>query len=292
VLWFGSPHGPYSGLPEDVARYAQVPKETLRHRFAEITAMDRAIGAFRQALRQLGVAENTLVWYNSDNGLPPEHKGESFDGDWRGNKGTVYEGGLRVPAIIEWPAVIRQPRTSRVPCVTSDIFPTILDLLQLQSSRPDRPLDGLSLRTLIVNDTMKERPQPIGFWRYNSQGERNNGRWIDVELARGTTPTTRQANIDFLNYKHPVAKTADFGGDAAWTDNRFKLYVGEGRAPAKEGKKAKANARGGLELFDLLADPKEEKNIAADHPAVVQRMLAQLHDWQRSVERSLSGADY
>ena len=72
VIWFGSPHGPYSGTPADVALYSGVAKEELRHRFAEITAMDRAIGQFRATLRELGVAGNTLVWFNSDNGLPPE----------------------------------------------------------------------------------------------------------------------------------------------------------------------------------------------------------------------------
>jgi arylsulfatase A-like enzyme len=293
VIWFGSPHGPYSSTAEDLARYAAVGKETLRARFAEITAMDRAIGQFRGTLRTLGVADQTLVWFNSDNGLPREHKGESFDGNWRGAKGEVYEGGLRVPGVIEWPAVIRQPRSSIVPAVTSDIFPTVLDLLGLKHPRRERPLDGVSLRSLLIDGTMRERPSPIGFWRYNSGSERTNGRWIDVELARGTTPTTRNPAIDFLNYKHPVAKTSDFGGDAAWTDNRYKLVLSEGRRAAKKGAKAgKADPAGGPELFDLLADPKEEKNLAADHPEIVQRMTQQLHAWQRSVERSLSGADY
>ena len=281
VLWFGSPHGPYSGTTPDVARYQHVPQDDLRRRYAEITAMDRAIGMFRDTLRKLGVAGNTLVWFNSDNGLPREHKPHGYDGGWRGAKGEVYEGGLRVPGIIEWPDVIRAPRRSSMPVVTSDIFPTLLDLVQLASSDPQRPIDGISLRRLIVDGTMNERPSPIGFWRYPAAGERNNGRWIEAELARGTTPTTRNPAIDFLNFKHPIAKTEDFGGDAAWTDNRFKLVVTEARRGADRS-----------ELFDLVADPKEQKNLAAAHPDVVQRMTTQLHTWQRSVERSLSGADY
>lgn len=282
ILWFGSPHGPYSATEDDVARYAGVKNEEMRRRFAEITAMDRAIGQFRQKLRSLGVADHTLVWFNSDNGLPGEHKEHTFDGGWRGAKGTIYEGGLRVPGLVEWPAVIRQPRTSNVPCVTSDIFPTILDLLQLKSPDPARPIDGISLKPLLVENRMNERPSPIGFWRYPANTERDNERWIPVELARGTTPTTRNPAIDFTNYKHPVAKTKDFGGDAAWTDNRYKLVTGE----ARRGSAART------ELFDLVADPKEQNDISARHPDVVRRMTAQLHEWQRSVERSLSGADY
>ena len=288
VIWFGSPHGPYSGKPEDVALYSKVPNEDMRRRFAEITAMDRAIGTYRQALRSLGVADTTLLWFNSDNGIPIPNEQDSFNGGWRGTKGTVYEGGLRVPAIIEWPAVIKTPRTSSAACVTSDILPTVLDFLGLKHPAPQRPIDGISLRPLIAGDSMKERPSPIGFWKYASQGESQNGRWVSEERSRGTTPTTKQANILFNNFKHPVAKTTDFGGEAAWTDTRFKLVVAEGRAGAK--KKATSNA--GVQLFDLTADPKETTDIAARHPDVVQRMRAELAAWQRSVERSLSGADY
>jgi hypothetical protein len=291
ILWFGSPHGPYSGLPEDVAAYAAVPDEELRRRYAEITALDRALGDFRRTLRELGAAENTLLWYNSDNGLPGEHKGASYDGGWRGAKGSVFEGGLRVPGLVEWPAVIRTPRRSAVPTVTSDIFPTVLDLLGLPA--PARPLDGVSLRRLLVDGTLAERPQPIGFWRYPVQRERGNPRWIDAELARGTTPTTRNPAIDFLNYRHPVARTEDFGGEAAWTDNRFKLHVADSaEAGGKAGAKRKVRAGAGVELFDLLADPREERDVSAEHPAVAARMLRELHAWQRSVEVSLTGADY
>lgn len=287
VVHFGSPHDPYSARPEDVALYSHLP-EPISRRFAEITAMDRAIGTMRTALRELGVRDDTLVWFNSDNGItwegiPESQRKDLFNGAWRGKKGEIYEGGLLVPGIIEWPRVVRTPRTSSVRCVTSDILPTMLDLLGLQHPAPQRPLDGISLKRLIVDDTMAERPSPIGFWKYASQGESRNGRWISEELSRGTTPTTRNPAIDFLNYKHPVAKTSDFGGEAAWTSYRYKLVVGEGRR-AKSGPRA--------ELYDLRADPNETSDLAERHPDIVRRMTDELHAWQRSVERSLSGADY
>ncbi len=281
VVWFGSPHGPYSGTPADLALYPRVPKEEMRARFAEITAMDRAIGTFRAELRRLGVADQTLLWFNSDNGIPIADEADSFNGGWRGRKGEVYEGGLRVPAIIEWPAVITAPRTSNVACVTSDILPTVLDFLGLTHPSPTRPLDGISLRPLIGAGTMLARPTPIGFWRYNSQGENKNARWVAEDLSRGTTPTTKQANILFNNFKHPIAKTKDFGGHAAWTENRYKLVTGQGRKGPPT-----------TELFDLSIDPKETRDIAAQNPEIVKRLQTDLTSWQRSVERSLSGADY
>jgi arylsulfatase A-like enzyme len=288
MVHFGSPHDPYSGKPEDTARYAKL-GPPIGHRFAEITAMDRAIGTFRDALRDLNVRDHTLLWFKSDNGItwegiPPEQRDQLFNAGWRGKKGDLYEGGVLVPAVIEWPAVIRSPRTSAVRSVTSDILPTLLDLLGLKHPAPQRPLDGISLKPLIVDGTMTERPSPIGFWKYASQGEAQNGRWISEELSRGTTPTTRNPGILFQNYKHPVARTHDFGGEAAWTDNRYKLVLGEGRRGGK------GDAR--VELYDLLADPRETNDLSARHPDIVKRMTEQLHAWQRSVERSLSGADY
>ncbi|HEX3870769.1 MAG TPA: sulfatase-like hydrolase/transferase [Pirellulales bacterium] len=280
VVWFGSPHGPYSGLKKDLDLYPDAPNDEMRARFAEITAMDRAIGEFRDALRKRDVANNTLLWFNSDNGIPVGNEKLSFNGGWRGKKGDVYEGGLLVPAVIEWPDVIREPRQSSVHCVTSDIFPTVLDFLGLHSPDPKRPIDGISLRNLIASDTMRERPSPIGFWKYPIAGEKKNPRYMDEELTRGTTPTSKNPAIDFTNYRHPVARTSDFGGEAAWTDNRYKLVVSEN---AKREKTA---------LFDLIDDPKEEHDIADEHPKVVKAMTSQLHEWQRSVERSLSGEDY
>lgn len=288
VIDFGSPHDPYSGKQEDVAPYANLGRE-IGGRFAEIAAMDRAIGMYRSALDELNARVNTLVWFNSDNGIswegiPAPQQNDLFNGGWRGHKESLYEGGLLVPAVIEWPAAIKAPRQSSVPCVTSDILPTVLDLLGLTHPAPQRPLDGISLKSLIVDGTMAERPSPIGFWKYAAQDEKNNGRWIPEELSRGTTPTTRNPGILFQNFTHPVPRTADFGGEAAWTDSRYKLLV---RRSGQSG-----GARETAELYDLFADPREATDIASRHPDIVRRMTAELRTWQRSVERSLSGADY
>lgn len=282
VIHFGSPHDPYSGLPEDVALYEKLGAE-IAGRFAEITAMDRAIGTFRTALQTMGLRENTLVWFNSDNGItqegiPEAQRPSLFNGYWRGKKGDLYEGGLRVPAIIEWPARIATPRSSSAVCVTSDILPTLIDLLELKYPDPRRPLDGISLKTLLIGGSWDARPSPVGFWRYAAQPEKNNERWLTEEESRGTTPTTRNPAIPFLNFKHPVAKTENFSGEAAWMENRYKLIVSQNGAAH--------------ELYDLQADPGETRDISNLHPEIVSRMTKALQTWQRSVERSLTGADY
>ena len=282
TLWFGSPHSPYRALPEDAALYREVPGADLANRFAEITAMDRALGGFRQWLRDRGVARNTLVWFTSDNGItvegiPEDQRGGLYNGRLRGRKGSLYEGGLRVPGIVEWPAIIAEPRRTSVPAVTTDMFLTLLGLLDLEHPDPDRPLDGMDLSPLILDNSMESRPEPVGFWRFARSSEVGNQRWMDPELTRGTTPTTRNPGIDFVNFRHPVARTEDFGGVAAWLDGRYKLIRTASRKP---------------ELYDLNADPYERRDLADRMPRRAATMLRRLEAWQRSVERSLTGADY
>ena len=282
TLWFGSPHSPYRALPEDAALYADVEGRDLANRFAEITAMDRALGRFRQALRDSGEAEDTLLWYMSDNGvtvegIPTDQRAGLFNGGWRGHKGALYEGGLRVPGIIEWPAVVKRPFTTDVRAVTTDVLATILDLLDLEHPDPGRPSDSVSLAALIQGKSHSVRRGAIGFWKYDRQSETDNERWLDPALTRGTTPTTRNPGIDFVNFKHPVAKTKDFGGTAAWMESRFKLVRKGSEAP---------------ELYDLLDDPSEQRDLAGEHRGRVASMQSAMEDWQRSVERSLAGLDY
>ncbi len=282
TLWFGSPHSPYRGLAPFMNLYVEVPGEVLRNRFAEITAMDRALGRFREALRAMGEADDTLLWFTSDNGItvegiPDEQRADLYNGGWRGHKGDLYEGGLRVPAIVEWPAVIREARATAAPAVTTDIFATVLGLLGLEHPDPERPLDGADLSALLRGEPLRERPEPIGFWRYDRRSEAENPRWMDASLTRGTTPTTRNPGIDFVNFRHPVAKTRDFGGVAAWTENRYKIVRFDSQAP---------------ELYDIVADPYEQRDLASEKPKLARRMVAALEAWQRSVERSLTGADY
>jgi len=112
----------------------------------EIVGIDRSIGVLRKGLRDLGIHRETLVWYCSDNG------GLDIDadavGNLRGHKGDLYEGGIRVPGIIEWPGHI-QSQVTDFPASTMDIMPTIVDVLNL----PDDSLlgvhDGESIAALF-----------------------------------------------------------------------------------------------------------------------------------------------
>lgn len=297
VVWFGSPHEPYSGLPEDLALYDALPesladrrvrltsnetggptrrplREVLRERYAEITAMDRAIGRLRDALAAMGTRDNTLLWYCGDNGTPSSGAAAT---PLRGLKGGLYEGGIRVPGVIEWPARIESPRVTQVCSVTSDISPTLCAIAGAKA--PDRPLDGIDVSGLF-DGSMTRRPEPIEFWLFNrsSRGEP----WIEASLQQGTTPLVKLMRgiptRNFVNNHHPEIREADYSGARAIIDNRYKMVV---RGDPET-----------VELFDLVDDPGEQRNIAGHEEAMVERLSAELREWRTSVLNSLTGRDY
>lgn len=161
VVWFGSPHVPHQALPADKASYSSLPEGDQNY-YGEITAVDRSVGRLRAALRELKVADNTILWYCSDNGGAA---GPKSTGNLRGSKGTMWEGGLRVPGIVEWPARIPTPFVSDTPCSTLDIYPTLLEATGAVAQSQVQPLDGLSLIPIFDRKT-ESRSKPIPFWNH------------------------------------------------------------------------------------------------------------------------------
>lgn len=158
VIWYGSPHSPFRASEEDGAPFGDLAEKS-RHHYGELAAMDRSLGALRAGLRELGVAENTLLWFNSDNGGLPEVTPSSV-APLRGFKNSMYEGGLRVPAVVEWPARIEAGRVTSYPAGTVDIYPTVAEVAGLEAS--PLPGDGVSLVPLFDEEIERRKP-PLGF---------------------------------------------------------------------------------------------------------------------------------
>lgn len=159
VVWFGTPHSPFKALEPDRKAFESLPAPSANH-YGELAALDRSIGTLRKKLRDLKIADETLLVFCSDNGGLPKIKPDTVGG-LRGNKGSVYEGGLRVPGIIEWPAVIK-PRITSYPASTLDLFPTVADLLGLPDSVFVKPIDGISLKPLLTTE-IAQRTNPLLF---------------------------------------------------------------------------------------------------------------------------------
>lgn len=275
VVWFGSPHSPHRAVKEDLVHYAAAGKSN--HWAAEITGLDRAVGKLRQSLRDLDIHENTLFWYCSDNG---GLKTESSGG--RAKKGSIYEGGLRVPGIIEWPAVIKKPRVTSLPSATYDIYPTLLEIVGVKMDNQP-PLDGVSLKTLIDGDKMK--PRPLGFWDHPTGGIGTpSAKWMAELLAaqKAGDPVGDKSKLRMdagkIKQQYPEDK---FAGHAAWNDWPWKLH----HIAGKGGKEK-------VELYNLEKDPMEKKNVADKNADRTTKMQSELNTWLAAVTRSLNGKDY
>lgn len=177
VIWFHAPHLPCVASKEDTDNYAAAdPKLDGLHLnyYGCVTALDRAVGKLRGRLRKLGVAGNTLVAFCSDNGPEGNQNAPGRQGHFKGRKRSLYEGGVRVPSLLEWPARIKPGTSSKVATCTVDYFPTILDLLGIEMP-DDRPLDGISLVPLFEG-RLESRPSPLGF-HIRGQAAWHDGVW-------------------------------------------------------------------------------------------------------------------
>ncbi len=172
AIWFHAPHSPVVGGPEYRKRYSDHPVPH-QHYYACVTELDEQVGRLRMKLRELGVEENTLLAFCSDNGPArqghKEHVGSA--GPLKGFKVSLWEGGIRVPGVIEWPGRIKPGRTEFA-AVTSDYLPTIAELVGVE------PLELLDGRSLVpaFDGKLRKRVEPIGFQSQNQQA------WIDGDL--------------------------------------------------------------------------------------------------------------
>ncbi len=165
VIWFHSPHAPVVAGPAHRDMYGRFSAGE-QHYYGCLTAMDEQIGRLRQELRALGAAGNTMLWYCADNGPAGEtHFAGNYRGSTRGLRGrkhSLFEGGIRVPGLLEWPDRVKPGRATSIPCSTCDYLPTVLDILGAPTEYQREPIDGISLATLI-DGKMTERSRPIAF---------------------------------------------------------------------------------------------------------------------------------
>lgn len=164
TIWFCEPHDPVVAGPKYRAMYKQY-SEGEQHYYGCLTAMDEQIGRLRAKLRDLGIADNTMVWFCSDNG-PEGRTGtkgtfRGSTGGLQGRKRSLFNGGLCVPALLEWPGHVPAGLVADMPCSTLDYLPTVKQVIGFKM--PDnRPIDGISLVPLI-NGKMTIRPKPMPF---------------------------------------------------------------------------------------------------------------------------------
>lgn len=235
------------------------------------------MGRLRAGLAELNVAENTVLWYCSDNGAIPL----GSTGRRRGQKGTLYEGGVRVPGLLEWPTRIRGPRVVELPASTVDIYPTVLELAGV-TVPTEPPLDGQSLARLL-DGPVASRERPLGFWELPVPGQLVYSNRILAEAAEKLAsgqPIDEPAAVGYPEFENWVPPEGSYPGHAAWIDGDWKLHRLED--PAGQVR---------FELYDLASDPAESHERSGDEPQRSARMRTELEAWLGSItaEATASG---
>lgn len=201
---------------------------------AMLGELDRSIGRLLETLRETGQLDRTMIWFLSDNGAPPGNA--SRNEPLRGNKGTLREGGIRVPFMVQWTdGGIPAGRVVDEPVSSLDLVPTALAAAGLPA--PDKPaLDGVNLLPFLRGES-SPLPHTSLCWRYGQQAAVRQGPWKLVRSA-----------------------VAD---------------------PNKPGSSPEAEAVPPWELYDLSADPGEEKDLSKEHPEKCEAMRAVWEAWDR-----------
>ena len=204
-----APHAPYQAPKEAIDAYKNAAGDEHRHTYAAmITELDTQVGRIVAALKQKNMLDNTLIIFSSDNGgatsalfatgaRSPEEREESggvelgakppaSNGDLRGGKGSLHEGGVRVPTIFYWPAKLK-PRIVNEPLDMVDVMPTVLALAGAKGS-PDHPFDGKDIwPTLAENQPSPHEDILINVEAFRGAIRKGNWKLVKIALLPGKT---------------------------------------------------------------------------------------------------------
>ncbi len=213
---------------------------------AMVTRMDGDVGRIFELLKELGIDDDTAVFFTSDNGPHQEggHQHEFFDsnGALTGYKRSMHDGGIRVPLLVRWPGKIKAGAVSAHPSAFWDFMPTACEIAELSEPTSfavdaERGCDGISYLPTLKGSASEQRKHEYLYW---------------ASQEGATSVGMRMGNWKLVNYRTP-----------------------KNRKKAAGSQKQKAAGEGGDDwrLYDLRVDIGEKNDIAEAHPAVVKKML-------------------
>ena len=230
-------------------RYAQDPSTLLREVIREI---DWSVGEVMRALRESGVEKNTLVIFTSDNGPWLSYGNHAGSAEpLREGKGTVWEGGVRVPCVMNWPGKIPAGTVCEEPAMTIDLFPTVARLIGAE--KPARKIDGRDISGLLFGTETASGPHPYYFYYHANE----------LQAVR-------------------------FGDWKLYVPHQYRTLAG--RPGGTNGIPAKyEQRRTELELYHLRDDVSETKNVVAENPETVRKLTALLDSMREDLGDQLTG---
>ena len=219
------PHGMYD-IPEDDPAWEQYKDETwikdpaigqdVKNYAAMVTMVDNNLGAILDLLKQLNLEKNTIVFFTGDNGgqdrfRSKEHPRGFFSPnkdpktgvEFRGGKGNLYEGGLKIPFLVQWPGKIEPGRVSDMIFSQVDIFRTLAELTG--TTAPD-DVDGISILPEILGDSENQKQHEMLYWEYSSMTAVRHGKWKAVETNKFDA---KKAKWELYDLEKDISETTD-----------------------------------------------------------------------------------
>jgi arylsulfatase A-like enzyme len=183
LYWtFNAVHGPMEAAEKYLKRFPDIKDEKRRTYAAMLAALDDGIGRGLAALKEAKVDENTLIFFVSDNG-GPESVNASDNGPFNGVKGTTYEGGIRVPFLIQWKAGLPAGKVYEQPVIALDHLPTALAAAGAEP-KSGAKLDGVNLLPYLRGEKTSP-PHDALYWRFGGQMAIRMGDWKLVKATAG-----------------------------------------------------------------------------------------------------------
>jgi arylsulfatase A len=263
-------HTPLQVAPERAAEFdATGLSDSTKKIYGMIRSVDDSFGRLRTALAELGLEENTLMLFTSDNGPCSGSKPvDRHMAGLHGLKGTVYENGIRVPCFARWPAGFPSPAKMTRLAAHIDVMPTVLEACGVNAANGPK-LDGASLLPLLKNPGTKWFDRTLFFqWDSGQVPRRGSAFTVLTEKWKFVQP----CGMDKPGQKHI-------------RDRYAELCRLQGRGERSiEGPPR-------YELYDLAVDPGETKDLAAAHPERVEQMKQQYDAWFGDVAARWAGAE-
>jgi N-acetylgalactosamine-6-sulfatase len=261
-LWIHEPHTPFHTVPKYRWRFPELDEADNIYASVLSHADDR-IGKVLDALDRLGIADNTLVVFSSDNGPARASKptkpglqhdtatGAGFDigaakgitGGRKGYKSALFEGGIGVPFIVRWPGKVAAGKEDTVSLISAvDLLPTFCDAAGVELPKGYEP-DGVSQLAVLKGETAPLREKPL-FWKFDSPWPAQQGKpdhWVSYAVV----------------------------------DQTWKLVANRDLGYA--------------ELYDIATDPYEKNDLKKQRPEVVKQLLKQIDDWKGTLPAKPEG---
>jgi len=242
-LTYNSVHTPMHATEKYLDRFKNVTDERRRTYCGMMSAMDDGIGAVLKKLDENRLTENTLIFFVSDNGGPPANG--SLNGNLRGNKAQTWEGGIRVPYLVQWKGTVPAGKTYDQPVIQLDFAPTALAAASVKTENAN--FDGVNLIPHLTGNVTKP-PHDSLYWRFGQQMAIRHGNYKLVKAVGNDKPELYDLAADISESKDLSTAKPEVFKDLTSRYDAWNVTLAEPRwlpsnAAAKgekKGKKARA----------------------------------------------------